>query len=188
MKSTKENKGLKQINLIPIGSTLITTAHIQKIKKTEGIILGKTSPIFQSVQQVLAVGPRVEDVKIGDWIYIDMERFVKHVKVQSEIKVGVGGADMIKEEFIPPGWVAPGDDNSYFKLTDREIEGVIINHSSLPKELREHMTIKQFEADLAKENLEADKAKKAFDVSITKEVESTHSAPSIVDFAGNNRF
>jgi hypothetical protein len=158
----KKAAPIKKINLIPVANNMITTAYLVKTEAND-IFTGASKPHFLPVQQVLAVGPRVEDVKVGDWVYLDYNRFVKHVKKKSEIKVGIGGQDMISEQFEPPGFVAPGDDGAYFKITDREIEGVIKNFAELPDYMREYITVETFEKNLASIQLEAAKAKQDFD-------------------------
>jgi len=170
----KKDKTLKQINLTPIGSNMITTAYLMSTENASGLIRGDAKPVFLSVQRVLAIGPRVENVKVGDWVYIDLQRFVKHVKVKSQIKAGIGGQDMIKEEFIPPAFVAPGDDEAYFKITDREIEGVIKEYAKLPKEMREYQTVTTYEKEQEKLKKQIAADKKAFDLAqaaSTKEFE-----------------
>jgi len=156
---------MKTINLTPRNADLITTAHVMPIKTA--LILNE-KPTFMSVQQVVAVGHRAEDVKVGDWVYLDLQRFVKHVKFQSAIKAGVGGQDMIKEEFIPPIWVAPGDTGAYFKVTDREIEGVIEDYDKLPKAMKEHMTVESYEKKLSDANERADKERARMDAKVKK--------------------
>jgi len=186
------NKG-EFINVTPISNNMITTAYIQKLEDKSGIITAvEEKPTFLSIQKVLAVGPRVEDVKVGDWIYLDYARFMKHVKVKSSIRAGIGGEDMIKEEFVPPGWLAPGDDKgSYFKITDREIEGVIKDYDKLPEEMKKMQTITEFEESQEKkrkENLEAmEKAKKETSKGV---VDLNRKGPAIITdkSAGGSRF
>ena len=154
-------KKSKDLNITPTSNNMVITANLIKVD-TKLVLLHK--PTFSSVQQVLAIGPRVDDVKVGDWIYIDLQRFVKHVKVKSTIKAGVGGQDMIKEEFVPPAFVAPGDPNgAYFKITDREHEGVIVDFKKLPKELKEFTLVIDFEKAIEKATKQATADKLAFD-------------------------
>ncbi len=181
MSKTKRSN-IKQINLTPISNNMIITAYL--VKQTTALIL-REKPTFLNVQQVLSVGPRVEDVKVGDWVYIDFSRYYKHVKVQSAIKAGVGGQDMIKEEFVPPAFVAPGDNAAYFKISDREIEGVIKDPAKLPKELRDYMTVETFEKAMEKNSKASEDAKRKFDEEMAAEhalkvVEDKVNAPAIV--------
>ena len=151
---------IKQINLTPISNQMITTAYL--VKQSTRFIL-KEKPTFASIQQVLAIGPRVEDVKVGDWIYIDFSRYMKHVKVKSQIKAGIGGQEMIREEFVPPAFLAPGDDGAFFKISDREIEGIIKDYAKLPKEMREFMTVETYEKAMEDNTKQSEEAKLAFD-------------------------
>lgn len=156
----KTKTKIKKVNITPTSNNMVVTAYIQKVDSD--LILSE-HPKFMNVQQVLAIGPNVADVKVGDWVYIDYERFVKHVKTKSEIKVGVGGQDMIKTEFIPPAFAAPGDDEAYFKITDREIEGVIIDYDALPKDMKEYILVSTYENKREKAELEAAKLKEEMD-------------------------
>lgn len=180
----KMKSNIKQINLTPIGSTLVTTAYLMNTKDSSGIIRGEAKPTFLSVQQVLAVGPRVEDVKVGDWVYIDMQRFVKHVKTKSQVKVGIGGQDMVREEFIPPAFIAPGDDEAYFKITDREIEGVINDYNKLPKDMRDFQTVSSYESQQESLKNQAARDKEAFDkaaaeMNVVKGDDTAVNAPAV---------
>jgi len=154
-------KKVNSLNIVPTSNNMVITANLLKM---ESKLILMTKPQFASVQQVLAVGPRVEDVKVGDWIYVDFQRFVKHVKVKSAIKAGIGGQDMIKEEFIPPSFIAPGDEETaYFKITDREHEGTIVDYDALPKRLKEITTVEDFEKKLNAATKKADEDKRKFD-------------------------
>lgn len=124
---------LPVINLTPIGNWMVTTALIEPEKSS--LFVGQQyRPTFLNMQRVLAVGPRVEEAKVGDWVYIDMGRFIKTVKKESAIKVGIGGQEQVTEQLVPPIFVTPGNPTTYFKITDREIEGVIPDPYSLKKE------------------------------------------------------
>ncbi len=176
----KKAAPIKKINLVPVGNHMITTAYLMK-PSANGLYTGSTKPLFLPVQQVLAIGPRVEDVKVGDWVYLDYHRFVKHVKKASAIKAGIGGQDMIEEQFEPPGFAAPGDEGAYFKITDREIEGVIIDIKTLPKTMTEYITVETFERGLAKDQKEAAEAKVAFDRAKEMSIEHVESiGPAVI--------
>ncbi len=128
---TENSKELKDINLTPISNTVITSAFIEA--QESSLFLGDNhQPTFRGIQRVYAVGPNVEFCKPGDWVYLDLNRYIKTVKTKSTIRAGVGGEDMIREQFVPPLWAAPNDmESTYFKITDREIEGVINDASKL---------------------------------------------------------
>ena len=159
MSKTKK-ESVQQINLTPISNNMITTANL--VMQTTKFVL-KEKPTFSDVQQVLAVGPRAEEAKVGDWVYIDLSRYNKHVKMQSTIKAGIGGQDMIKEEFVPPIFIIPGDDGVYFKITDREIEGTFDDHSKLPADKKEFMTVEAYESAVMENMAKSEEAKLKMD-------------------------
>lgn len=160
-KTNKSEAPIKKINLVPISNMMVTTAYLMK-PTDELFYTGREKPHFLSVQQVLAIGPRVEDVKVGDWVYIDYSRFVKTVKKKSQVVAGIGGQDMVGEEFVPPGFLAPGDDGAYFKISDREIEGVIKDFAALPQVMRDYITVETFEKKLLQVQQEVSAAKEKF--------------------------
>lgn len=151
----------EEMNFIPIGNFIITTCLLEK-EDQDLLYTGKVQPKIKELQKVVAVGPRAE-VKVGDWVLLDHGRFTKHVKVKSQIRAGVGGEDMIREEFVPPFVAIPGEDAPYLKINDREIEGVVPNYNKLPDNLKEFMTMKEFEESQDKIKKEALKLKKEFD-------------------------
>lgn len=165
-----ENKG---INFTPIASYIVTTCYLEKENMTL-LQVGGYQPKIKEIQQVVAVGPRAE-VKVGDWVLIDHQRFTKHVKVKSQIRAGVGGEDMIREQFVPPFVGIPGADQPYLKISDREIEGTIDDYNALPEDIREYMTMVEFESNQEKLAKQAEDAKEKFDAekaSKAKHVES----------------
>lgn len=139
------------------------------MKKVKSNILvgGDNTPMIKEVQKVVATGPTSE-LKIGDWIVLDLTRFISHVKTQSTIKAGIGGQAMVKEQLNIPFFAVPGDDTPYLKISDREIEGTIPNYEALPEHVRIYMTMEEFklqEEQKEKEGLErAKEAKKRIDV------------------------
>lgn len=126
-------KDLTKINLTPISNWMITTAFIES-ENSSFFVGGDYKPTFLNMQQVLSVGPLVEHVKVGNWIYIDMTRFIKTTKKKSTIRAGIGGEEMVSEQLVPPIFAAPGDQTTYFKINEREIEGVINDPYSMKKE------------------------------------------------------
>ena len=150
---------LPEINLVPISNTVITSAFIVPEQATALFRGQHYQPTFQAIQRVYAVGPNVEFCKPGDWVYLDLNKYVKTRKKQSTIKAGIGGQDMITEEFVPPLWAAPNNDtDTFFKITDREIEGTITDPQKINLELD------LFEDYLERiEKLDAESAKKMAD-------------------------
>ena len=156
---------MNKINMTPISNNMITTANLFKVKTS--LILSER-PAFLPVQQVLEIGPRVEGVKVGDWVYINYDRYKKHVKVKSEIRVGIGGEEMIKEETVLPFFFAPGDDETYFKITDREIDGVIKNYKELPKAMKNLLSAKVYSETMEANRLANEAAKQEADKKVIR--------------------
>lgn len=168
----------KKINFSPIGNYIITTCYLEKESGTIDQI--RSAPKIKQVQQVLAVGPRAE-INVGDWILVDHSRFIKHVKVKSQIRAGVGGEDMIKEEFVPPFIAVPGSDIPLLKISDREIEGVIDDYNILPENIKAYTTMEEYEKRQEEIQRETEEAKKAFVASQGQKEGKKSKGPLIVD-------
>ena len=108
------------------------------------IYAGKQAPEIKEIQQVVAVGPDVTNLKAGDWVVLNMERFIKTVKVKSTIRAGIGGQDMIKEEVVIPFFSIPGEENVYIKISSREIEGTIDDYDKLADSVKQFKTLLEF--------------------------------------------
>ena len=144
---------MNQINFIPRGSYILVTSNLVK-KEDSNLFLGKNTPEIKEVQQVVAVGPEVRDLNIGDWVFLNMQGFVQHVKKQSTIRAGIGGQDMITEQIVIPFFSVPGNEEVYIKINSREIEGLIPDYNSLPESIKSFKSLKEF--SLEQEALEKD--------------------------------
>lgn len=182
--------GEHKMNIVPISNWMITTANIQSKEVYNKLYVGQRfQPSFMPIQQVLAVGPRVEDIQVGDWVQIDMNRYYKTKMVNSSIKAGVGGGKVEKTELEPPVFNQAGDTSTYFKISDREVEGVIVDYDALPDEMKGVITIEEFLATQELERLEEEKLKKEADlkaIQAKKEKKSYSKAPAIVDSTKKN--
>lgn len=178
------------MNVTPISNWMITTAHVQNKEVYNKVFVGQAfKPTFMPLQKVLAVGPRVEDVKVGDWVQIDMNRYYRTKMVNSSIKAGVGGGKVEKTELEPPVFNQIGDATTYFKISDREIEAVIIDYDAVPEDLKAVITIEEFaaiqEADMKEDQrLRQEADKKAAEAKKSKKKYSA--APAIVDSTKKN--
>jgi len=174
----KKTTPMDKINLIPLSNVIITTAYIEP--QTADFYIGHNyQPKFIDMQQVLAAGPRVDDVKIGDWVYIDMNVFKKHITKKGKVMVGIGGAEHVEERMVPPFFLAPGTDTAYFKMSERETMGVIPRPFELKKcyatleefvELQEKMEAEAFKLQ------EIEKKKQAAKIQASKKYSA---APAI---------
>lgn len=150
-----------KLNFTPIGSNVITTCHLEKEDLTY-VVDTKKQPKIKELQQVLSVGP-TSYLKVGDWVLLDLGKYIKHEKIQSKIRAGVGGEGMIQERFVPPFIAVPGATEPYLKINDRDIEGTVDVFSKLSKELKEFTTMKEYEEAIKKNAAEGEAAKAKFD-------------------------
>lgn len=136
-------KKIKELNINVISDHMIITAHVKK-ESDDILAVSTTKPTFLNVQQVLAIGPRVHDVKVGDWVYMDFSQFEREVTVQSDMIAGVGGAKRQVKELHLPIFASPGDPDMLFKISERNIEGIIKDYDKLPDEMTEAETIEEY--------------------------------------------
>lgn len=148
---------MEKINFIPRGSYILVTSNLVR-KDNNNLFIGKQAPEIKEVQQVVAIGPDTTGVNIGDYIFLNMNGFIQHVKKASKIRSGIGGAEMIEEQIVIPFFSVPGSDEVYIKINSREIEGIIPDYDALPDSVKAFKTLKEF--TLEQEAIE-DSAKKA---------------------------
>lgn len=133
-----------KVNFTPRGSYILVTSNLVK-KEATGLVLGKSNtPEIKEVQQVIAIGPEVRDLAVGDYVFLNMQNFIQSVKTQSTIRAGVGGMDMIKEQIVIPFFSVPGDETVYIKINSREIEGVINDYEVLPDSIKTYTTLAEY--------------------------------------------
>lgn len=134
---------MEKINFIPRGSYILVTSNLVK-KEDNNLFLGKQTPEIKEIQQVVAVGPDVINVNIGDWVFMNINNFIQTVKKQSTIRAGIGGQDMITEQIVIPFFSVPGSEEIYIKINSREIEGIIPDYNILPDSVKTFKTLKEF--------------------------------------------
>lgn len=154
---------MNKVNFTPRSADILITSNL--VKKDKSLIYaGKQAPEIKEVQQVVAVGPDVTNLNVGDWVVLNMERFIKTVKVKSTIRAGIGGQDMIKEEIAIPFFSIPGEENVYIKISSREIEGTINDYDSLADSVKQYKTLLEF----TKEQEEMENSVKGIDAKKTE--------------------
>ena len=134
---------MKKINFVPRGSYIIVTSNLVN-KENNNLYQGKQAPEIKEIQQVVAIGPEVKDVAVGDWIFMDMNKFIQTVKTQSTIRAGLGGQDMLTERIVIPFFSVPGSEDVYIKINAREIEGIIPSYELLPESIKSFKTLNEF--------------------------------------------
>lgn len=133
---------MEKINFIPRDSYILVTSNL--VKKDHSLLLGKTAPEIKEIQKVVAIGPMTTGVKVGDYVMLNMQNFIQTVKVKSQIRAGIGGEDMLKEQIVIPFFSIPGDETVYIKINSREIEGIIPDYNTLPESTRSFVTLNDF--------------------------------------------
>jgi len=135
----------EDLNFKPRANYILVTSNIAKVN-VNVIVPEHYKPGLMEIQQVMAVGPMVPEaeLKVGDWVVINMERFFVPVEYNSPVVAGVGGKREVRRELQLPFFAIPGNDYPFLKISDREIEGKIINYSKLPKKQKEYMSMKDF--------------------------------------------
>jgi chaperonin GroES len=82
------------MNIVPMNDRVLVAENKRENKTESGIILEGTRGTAETAKAtVLAIGPDVKEVKVGDVILIDWAK-------ASPVKIGDVQRAMIKEEFI----------------------------------------------------------------------------------------
>jgi chaperonin GroES len=82
------------MNIVPMNDRVLVAENKKEAKTESGIILEGARGVGDTAQgTVLAVGPKVTEVKVGDVVLLDWSK-------ASPVKVGDAQRAMIKEEFI----------------------------------------------------------------------------------------
>jgi len=82
------------MNIVPINDRVLVAENKKEATTESGIIIEGARGVGDTAQgTVLAVGPKVTEVKVGDVVLLDWAK-------ASPVKVGDAQRAMIKEEFI----------------------------------------------------------------------------------------
>jgi len=133
---------MEKINFIPRDSYILVTSNL--VKKEDNGLLMKQAPEIKEIQQVVAIGPGVINLNVGDYVLLNMNNFIQTVKKQSTIRAGIGGQDMMSEQIVIPFFSVPGNETVYIKINSREIEGTIPDYDALPEVTKSFKTLAEF--------------------------------------------
>lgn len=104
-------------------TALVTTANIYEDDATEGgVIISKQKGTLKEYQTVLAVGSTVRDIKVGDLVSINPERFAVHKRDKNSLANDIEGGNPVLEYKFDIRII---DDKPVLLLQDRDIEFVI---------------------------------------------------------------
>lgn len=75
-------------NIVPLrDNILVSEMDFEETKTASGIIIqsddGKVSGIKPRWAKVWAIGPEQQDVKVGDWVYVEHGRWTRGIRVET---------------------------------------------------------------------------------------------------------
>lgn len=123
---------LKIKKIKPIFNQVITTRNMYSGNETtaSGVLLGKTSSTIKEWQTVLAVGPAVKGIEVGDIVYINPKRYavVQHKNGRLDKVNNIQQDNMHVSYAIPSRPIYDREDGScrdVLILFDNDIELVV---------------------------------------------------------------
>lgn len=111
---------LKKIR--PLANYLLVTKEVYTEKDFEGSIQEKTSGTVKEYQKVIAVGPMVRSVQVGDLVSINPKRYAVTKYEPNSIKNNIEGMQKVVGYNIPEVTM---DGQKYMLITDQDLEFVI---------------------------------------------------------------
>lgn len=107
----------------PMFTALITTAETyEDDEKLNGIITTKQKGTLKEYQRVIAVGSSVRDIKVGDLVSINPERFAVHKRDKNSLANDIEGGNPVLEYRFD---IREVDGKPVLLLQDRDIEFII---------------------------------------------------------------
>ena len=107
----------------PLFTALVTTADIYENDASDnGVLITKQKGTLKEYQTVLAVGSTVRDIKVGDLVSINPERFAVHKRDKNSLANDIEGGNPVLEYRFD---IRELDGKPVLFLQDRDIEFVI---------------------------------------------------------------
>ena len=129
---------VKVLEIKPMFTALVTTmdmysADEQFIEGTTLIDGRKTKYTVKEFQKVIAVGPNVRDIKVGDLVCVDPSRFGKMVHNKGSVQEAVVKDNPVVEYLFDIVYI---DGKPYLYLQDRDIKYVVTKYREVvPKKM-----------------------------------------------------
>ena len=119
----------------PLFTTVITTMDIyekpQYIKGTKLIDASKSIKSVKELQTVIAVGPHVSDIKVGDLVCIDPKRFGKVLHREGSLEeCTIKDNPIVTYNFD----IVEINNSPCLFLQDRDIKYIVSDYEDVPKE------------------------------------------------------
>lgn len=118
----------------PMFTALITTMNkYDDYQKTSGGIIDASKQIgaVKDYQTVLAIGSNVRDIKVGDVVYINPQRFAVMKHKDTSLQNGIIGDNKVVEYKFD---IVKLDGKDCLLLQDRDIEFIIEEYEEVPDE------------------------------------------------------
>lgn len=118
----------------PMFTALVTTMNkYEDYQKTNGGIIDASKQIgaVKDYQTVLAIGSNVRDIKVGDLVYINPQRFAVMKHKDTSLQNGIIGDNKVVEYKFDIVKLAGVD---CLLLQDRDIEFIIEEYEEVPDE------------------------------------------------------
>lgn len=112
---------------------ITTMNHYTDSDLADEVILDykKVQNPIREFQEVIAIGPMVRDINVGDLVMINPVRYTKVKHQEGSLKDGVIGDNMIVAYNFPTIEV---DGKEYLKLTDQDIDFIIEEFEEIKEE------------------------------------------------------
>lgn len=121
---------LKIIKCKPLLNHIITTANVYDDADFSGELISDDSKMvgsFKEYQTVVAIGPNVKDVKVGDLVVINPKAYAKPVhKTRDDSVLGLMGPDTVEMRVEFP--IVDINSEPHLFLYDRDVDLVIEEH------------------------------------------------------------
>jgi hypothetical protein len=116
----------------PLFNGIVTTAHVysEDVRTESGLYLGgtKMAGSINPYQWVVAVGPTVRDIKVGDIVCINFKRYAAIKHVPGEIEQNIQKDNMSYDYKIP---YIEMSGRKYLRLFDNDIEYIVTKFSGV---------------------------------------------------------
>lgn len=122
----------------PKFDTVVTTADVYENNEVINGIEVPMKGTVKDIQKVIAIGPSVKDVNVGETVKIDLTRFkhMNHTMVGKDPKDGGNPGDMTDKSQIVcdvPSEVVNGQ--TVFLLSERDISYVVLDYEEVSSDI-----------------------------------------------------
>lgn len=106
----------------PLANYLVVTKETYKDEDFDGLIQDKLTGSVKEYQKVIAIGPMVRSIQVGDLVSINPKRYAVTKYKPDSIKDNIEGMQKVVGYNIPELTI---DHQKYMLITDQDVEFVI---------------------------------------------------------------